>query len=323
MFDYCEKCVNKHKRKICECQYPEVNRFIEALNFVYEKNFILNSCPDEDKNDVNTVDLKFVDDLSKENLYIEVKEIKMGYDTDESIGEENGQVSIGDCIGIATYSIKEYKNKILDKYMIDIPRVQIDKKDCESFISNFTEFLDKNIEDNMEEELVFSFKRDRRNNEEIKIKISLKNDESNVISDELLYAYNSNQKTIEEVFDDVTKTDEIIAKINYNFTKTEEMENKFPTNKGKRILLHILRFPIGEEIFFNVAILKGYLHQLKSIKNIEKNKYKSIDESYLLYYFNDYFYYPNNQKEDEKKRLLCMNILGTLIDEAQLIEFEE
>ncbi|UZP02622.1 hypothetical protein JW813_12980 [Clostridium botulinum] len=297
MFKYCEKCEDKHKRKICECQYPEVNRFIEALNFVYEKNFKLASCPDEDEDedDVNTVDLRFVDEFSEENLYIEVKEVKMGYNEEVNIGEEIGQVSIGDCISIAKNSIDESKNEILDKCIIEIPKIQIDKKDYLPFINEFTEFLDKNIEDNFEGKLLFSFKRSSRNNEKIKIKISFKDSYANRISDKLLYAYNSVGKTFNEVFDDITKTDEIISKINRNLNKTKNTENKFPCNSGKRILLHIMRFPIGEELFFNVAVLKGYLHELKSIKNIENSSYESIDESYLLYYFDDYASYENNQ----------------------------
>jgi len=323
MFSYCEKCIDKHKGKICECQYNEVNKFIETLNIVYEKNFKLSSCPDEDENDINTVDLKFVDESSKESLYIEVKEVKIGYNANADIGEENGQFLIRYLISIAGDKLDESKNKILDKCIIDIPRLQIDQKDYLRFTYEVFEFLDKNIEDVEKGNLNFIFKRDNRK-EEINIGIALKDEDENKIGDTLLFAVDTKHKTIEEEFYDVTKTDEIISKINYNFRKTKEVDDKFPNNKGKRILLNILRFPSGDDMFFNIAILeKRYLNELiTSVENIENDLYKSIDECYLLYHFDDFFNWEDNQIKDEGKVLLCIKSFGKLIEESQLLQFK-
>ena len=222
MFSYCEKCINKHKGKICECKYSEVNKFINTINSVYKKNFELSSCPDEDENDVNTVDLKFFDELVKESLYIEVKEVKIGYDTNEDIGEENGQFLVRDLISSASDKLDESKNKILNKCIIDIPKLQIDKKEYSHFVNEVFEFIDKNIEDVDSEGLNFVFKRKNRK-EEINIRIALKNDDENRLGDGLLFAIDTKHKTIEKEFYDVTEIDEIISKVDYNLRKTEEV----------------------------------------------------------------------------------------------------
>lgn len=323
MFNYCKKCVDKHKGKISECQYNEVNNFIQILNIVYDKKYELIGCPDEDENDVNTVDLKYFDESSKESLYIEVKEVKIGYKANSDIGEENGQFLIRYLIAIASERLDEFKNKILDRCIIDIPRLQIDKIDYLRFTYEIFEFLDKNIQEVEKGALNFDFKRESRK-DQISIKIALKNEEENKIGDMLLFALDTKHKTIEEEFYDVTQTHEIISKINYNLKNTEEVKDKYPKNKGKKILLNILRFPSADDMFFNAAILeKRYLNDLiTSVESIEDKLYKSIDECYLLYHFEDFFNWENNQRKDEGKVFLCIKSFGTLLEESQLFKIE-
>ncbi len=325
MFNYCEKCVSKHKTKICECQYNEVNKFIKTLNIIYQKNFKLTSCPDEDENDINTVDLKFVDKLSKKNIYIEVKEVKLGYNEGSDIGEEKGQFLIRYLIAVASERLDELKNKILDKCIINIPRLQIDSKDYLRFTNEIYAFLAQNIELVKKGELNFVFKRSNDRRDEIIIKITLKNDDENRIGDKLLFAIDTKEKTIENEFYDVTKIDDIISKINYNLKNTECVENKYPKNNGKRILLNILRFPSGGDMFFNTAILeKRYLNELiTSVESMESNTYESVDECYLLYDFEDFFNFANSKIKDEGNVFLCIKCFGELIEKSQLLKGDE
>ena len=300
-------------------KYSDDNKSNNTINSVYKKNFELSSCPDEDENDVNTVDLKFFDELVKESLYIEVKEVKIGYDTNEDIGEENGQFLVRDLISSASDKLDESKNKILNKCIIDIPKLQIDNKEYSHFVNEVFEFIDKNIEDVDSEGLNFVFKRKNRK-EEINIRIALKNDDENRLGDGLLFAIDTKHKTIEKEFYDVTDIDEIISKVDYNLRKTEEVGDKFPDSKGKRILLNILRFPSGDDIFFNTAILqKTYLNKLiTSIENIGTDIFQSIDECYLLYHFEDFFNWEDNYLKNEGKVFLCIKSFGTLIEDSQL-----
>lgn len=319
MFKYCDSCIKKHKNKTCECKYNEVNRFIELINMWNGRNFILKSCPDEDREDIYTVDLKFVDENLGENIYIEVKEVKIGYGSKGYIGKENGQITLGNCINLAIDTLEEYKRKIMNKYIIYIPKTHIDTEEQQDFINKFTDFLNGKTLDNKCDNMNFSFIRSR-NKEEINIRIFIKDESINKLTPNLAYTYDSEPRLISQIYNNINNFDKFVDGINRNFIKTEEVNNKFPKNDGKRVLLNILRFPYGEEIFFNTFLYENF-YKLENIKdNIEINKYKSIDESYLLYYFEDGFYYENNTMKFGSKLLLCINILGDL-NNGYLIKF--
>ncbi len=323
MFEYCNNCIKKHKNSICECQYDEVNRFIEILNFKYNKKYQLVSCPDEDNNSINTVDLQFCDELSRENLYIEIKEIKIGYDNNNiNIAEEKGQFSIGNAIAVASYDIDESKNSILNKCMIDIPKIQMNKNDYFKFIGEFKDFFNKKIEFVNNGALNFSFRKCSRDEDEINLKISLKDEGVNRINgDTLMYLYDTKGNTSEEIFNSVTDINDLGLKIERNIHKTKSSKNKFPINNGKRILLNVLRFPPMNEMFFNVALVRGYFEKIKNVKNIINNKCNSIDENYLLYYFDDFVYLDESViKHDLPKMLLCNNIFGELLKGCFFVE---
>lgn len=272
--DYCNKCSKR------ECEYIEVKMFLQYISEYLEKDFEICECPDKAKLDY-TCDMVLIDAATGEKIYVEIKEVKYGFgnEKDKSIAEENGQLSYAGLISEVIAQSDINKEIELNEFMITIPRTQIGRKNVESFCAEFKEFI--NVTTFKEDEYTFVYK---RNGNDIKIVFSRKTDETiQNFGDELLFAYDTEENsTIESIFKKVTDEDILKEKIIYNLKSTSQ--KKFPNEADRKILLNILRLPLGYDIFFNMNI--KYM-----IGNLMSESFEFIsdaNESYLLYFCEEY-----------------------------------
>ncbi len=272
--DYCKDC------KTQECKYIEVNEFFQYISEYLKEDFEICECPDKAKLDY-TCDMVLTDTVTKESIYVEIKEVKYGFGNgkDKSIAEEKGQMSYAELIYEAIAQSDFDKEIELNDFIITVPRAQIGRQDVEPFFAELKKFI--NVTTFKEDEYTFVYK---RNKHDIKIIFSRKTDEIiQEFGDELLFAYTTEENnTIESIFRKLTDENILKDQIIYNLKNT--FQKKFPKEADRKILLNILKLPIGSDIFFNMNI--KYV-----IGNLMSESYESIsdaNESYLLYFCDEY-----------------------------------
>ncbi len=81
--------------KTRECEYAELEKFLQYISEAYGKNFEICECPDKNNSDY-TCDLVVMDHASQEKIYIEIKEVKFGFEGKhsfhEAIAQNNGKM---------------------------------------------------------------------------------------------------------------------------------------------------------------------------------------------------------------------------------------
>lgn len=310
-FEYCEKCEKEKRGKICECDYPEVKYFLDFVNKQENKEFELFECPDK-KGNTYTTDLHYKDKISKEDLWIEVKEVIFN----DLKGEQSGQFYMYSIINKALNDMTNFKNcEKLNDYLIYIPYKQFGKHDENNFYHKLIEWFKSVLNDNYDNKLFF----ERSNGEKIELFIEKKSEELNKVSDRVLFFYQAKEyNSINDIIKEFMDTEHIKNLIISNLKKNEETQSKFPNDAEHKILLNILRLPYGLELFLNSAYEMGYGDILfKSFQSIDKNLFSTISESYFLYYFDYYLDIKNNK---HKKLLNCYPLKEGIIKTAWDIE---
>ncbi len=308
--DYCNKCTKQ------ECEYIEVNKFFQYISEYLEKDFELCKCPDKEKLDY-TCDMVFTDTITKENIYVEIKEVKYGFgnEKDKNIAEEMGQSSYATIINEAVAQSDIDKEMELADFMITIPRAQIGRKDGNLFYHELKEFINETTFE--EDQYTFVYKRGSSN---IEIGFNRKTDEiREKFGDELLFEYNIEENsTMDSIFKKMTNLDALMEQITYNLKNTSQ--KKFPKEADRKILLNILILPRGTDIFFNINI--EYI-----IENLMSKSFHSIsdaNESYLLYFCDEYYSVARTDdrysRENMGEVLFIIPLIGKWIQEPILYQ---
>ena len=312
MFQYCEKCIQKHKGKICECEYPEVEYFIALINQQENKQFQLVECPDENCDSEFTVDLHFKDLNTQEDLWLEIKEVILSMTDSLEKANNRGQELIEKSIDkvLSEFTLEEYD--ILSDYCITIPFQQFGGKDIELFEQSVYKWLFEFITGTERNKFEFT----RSNGQVLELSIEEKSSDMRALGDNLLLAKDA------QPFDNIGQNMESCTDLNLigdlicdNIIKTDSTNGKFPKEGKHRILLNILRFSTGMEIFWNIAHAKGFDKTLISyLDNAEINDICNITEIYLLYYMQDYYESPENAVfQDSSNVLICYPIIKGII----------
>lgn len=273
--DYCKEC------KTTECNYIEVCKFFAYIDDELKQKFELYECPDKMNLDY-TCDMVWINPVTKERIYVEIKEVKYGFgnNEDKNIAEDNGQEKYATLISKVVSQADIEKEVELNDFIITIPRVQIGKKDFIPFCEKLQDFINANSFE--EDEYTFIYK---RGDNDIKILFSRKTNEiTQTFGEDLLFAYNTGDNNrIDYIFENMKNVDVLKKMIIHNLENTSE--KKFPKGADRKILLNILRLPIGKDVFFN-----GIIHYI--IDNLMNESYISTsaaNESYLLYYCDDFY----------------------------------
>ena len=272
--DYCDGC------KTQECKYIEVLEFFHYISENLKKNFEICECPDKEKLDY-TCDMVLTDTMAKENIYVEIKEVKYGFgnEKNKSIAEDKGQSIYARLIYEVISQSDIEKETELNDFVITIPRVQIGTKEFSSFFEKLKNFI--KVISFEEDEYTFVYE---RGSGDIEIKFSRKTDEiRQKFGDELLFEYDTEENnTLASIFKKLTNVNALKEQIIYNLKNTSE--KKFPKHADRKILLNILKLPIGAALFFNMNI--KYI-----ISSLLSESFESIsdaNESYLLYFCEEY-----------------------------------
>lgn len=306
--DYCKDC------KTQECEYIEVKKFFQYISECLNKNFEICECPDKAKLDY-TCDMVLTDNITKENIYVEIKEVKYGFgnEKNKNIAEDKGQINYAKLIYEVIGQSDVVKEMELADFMINIPRAQIGKKDGNQFYHELKEFINKTTFEEDKYEFVYE---DRK----IKIVFSRKTDEiREKFGDELLFEYDIEENsTIDSIFNKMTNLDVLMEQITYNLKNTSQ--KKFPKDADRKILLNILKLSRGTDIFFNINI--EYI-----IENLMSESFDSIsdaNESYLLYFCDEYYNVTRTDdrplKENMGKVLFIIPLIGKWIQEPILYQ---
>ena len=279
-------CLNKWEKynKRPECKEPEFNFFLQHLNKSNKTAYHIVDCPDKSGQDYNC-DL-VIENEQSEKIYIEIKGVLFGYNkiNDNEIAENNGQNAYASLI---TTVIDECSTNIkgdINKYVIKIPP---EKKDSNNkkFCQELKDFLYKtDFEDKVNKE----FKHIRENGSELKIEFEPKTSDMNKLSKGYIYMFPFKKKDhtgetkksikLSEMQKYLSDNEELAKLICHNCMKTKS--EKFPKTSCRKILLNLLKLPLGYEVVFekNMNLI---------INSLEKdlNKFKcAADEIYLLYY---------------------------------------
>lgn len=273
--DYCKGC------KTQECKYIEVCEFFQYISEYLKKDFEICECPDKAKLDY-TCDMVLTDTMAKEKIYVEIKEVKYGFgnEKDKSIAEDKGQLIYAKLIYEVICQSGIEKEIELNDFEIAIPRAQIGTKEFSPFCEKLKSFIEVTTFE--EDEYTFVYKRDSSN---IEIMFIRKTDEiRQQFGDELLFEYDTEENnTLDSILKKMTNVDALKEQIIYNLKNTSQ--KKFPKEADKKILLNILKLPIGADIFFNMNV--KYM-----INNLMSESYKApsdANESYLLYFCDEYY----------------------------------
>lgn len=307
--------MEKHGYSICdncsthECEYVELMKFVIEYNEATGKNFEWNDCPDKSGLDY-TCDLVFIDTNTKEKLYIETKEIQFGVgkgrEANILLGQNNGQMDCVDLISSAIcYLCNEDIQDELSEFAISIPRVKIYESEKGTFCTKLAESL-MNLDLSVDS---FTFCFDGRDGK-TEIVFHRKDEKLEELSDQTLVELNCEKdNTIEKILNKVRDTNLLLDLINKNIAATSQ--KKFPDDVGKKILINILKLPVGYDIFFNrnIEYIFGKIVSAKLQDN------PVISESYLLYYCEDYTTYDNNTIKSYGNSLFVLPIIKGVFDE--------
>lgn len=273
--EYCCNCKSR------ECSYIEIKSFIEYITDKANKDFKIIECPDK-SNAKYTCDMVLKDSNSEEKIYVEIKEVKYGFakNKDKSIAEDNGQSNYSFLISNVIERLGKDKIEILNNFIITIPKAQISKNEQLEFGSKLFEFIDETAFDCDYYEFLF-----KRKNENIKISFERKKDEvANKFGKKLLFEYETEKDNLfNSILTKLTDIEELDGLLMKNANNTSE--KKFIGVYDRRILLNILKLPIGYEMFFNFNM--NYI--IAEIVSRAKNYKSAANECYLLYYCEDYY----------------------------------
>lgn len=318
--NYCSKC-DKY-----ECEEQELQYFLQYLNKRKKKTYHIVDCPDKSGEDYNC-DL-VIENEQSEKIYIEMKRVLYGFYDDEekepNIPENKGQIRYSLLIDDIIKKEPENVRERLNEYFIVIPPSQIDGNDETRFVQEFENFLNK-TEFNGKDIKIFDFERGR-NEYKLKIIFEPKN-ASDIVkfpnSHIFIYQYNKNTNddnetktliTLSEIGEHINNIEKLIELLKHNCKKTSS--DKFPGINCHKILLNILRLPIGYDIFF-----ERDMHSI--IKKLEENveKFKcAADEIYLVYYTKGFAF--DYYKKDEIYPGDNLLFIWKLYDKKTLHEIE-
>ena len=311
-----------------ECEYQEVKEFIEILNFQLEKDFFLKYCPDAQKCKEYNTDLEYLDENTGDALYIEVKEAHIGYfkeKENKQKGEDNGRAECALLVSQAIDYLPEEQQDELQDFIVEIPPAFISEGDKISFRDQLITDLKATHWDSQDNySLIFNGK-----NGSIKIDFDRKSDETQKTfgqSEGILFALengNAHPRILSDIFEQLMDINSLVETLAKNAKKTGK--GKFPSNNACKILLNILRMPLGDEVILNTLILQGYEGIL--IKEIQDNKQKfasAATESYLLWYCDQYYQKVDDiPKSEAKPVLLCIPLIEGFIKEPTLFDLSE
>lgn len=282
---YCEKCSSR------ECDYVEVAEFIDYLNDIKGSTYQLIECPDKTESDF-TCDMILSDNETHDKIYIEIKEVKLGFGKGKkakknSLGEARGQNTYSNLVATVIDNLDEDKQNDLDSFIVTIPRSQIYNNEVTEFFLQILRFLNEQSFDDSLEHCDFTYERKTSN---VTISFDRKSgDAINQFGDKILFAYQTDKdNTIDSIFDKTTDVDELMNMLKENSNNTSE--KKFPETNDGKILLNILRMPFGYDMFFNLNL--NYI--IGRVINNSVDLKTAATESYLLYYCEDYYEVKQN-----------------------------
>lgn len=311
-----------------ECEYQEIKEFIEILNTQLDRGFSLKYCPDAQKRKEYNADLEYSDKNTGDTLYIEVKEAHIGYlkeNQNKQKGEDNGRADCALLVSQAIYDLSEEQQDELQDFIVTIPHAFISERDKIPFRDQLIIDM-KGIHWDSRDSYSFVF---YGKSGSVKINFDRKSDETHKIfgqQESILFAYengNGHPSILSDIFEQLTDTNSLVEALAKNANKTGT--GKFPSNNARKILLNILRMPLGNEIFLNTLLLKGYEGIL--IKAIEDNKQKFVSaatESYLLWYCDEYYQIIDDiSKSETKPVLLCIPLVRGFVEQPTLFDLSE
>lgn len=300
--NFCEKCrqQNEERHNKCECDYEEIQMFLDYISDDLGKQFELYDCPDKntdkDSGAKYTCDFVLVEKNTSEKMYVEVKTVLYGFDNpadgredNESIKQYKDQMLCMQLVSDVVARCDEIKMDSLWDFMVSIPQLKIGTKECEKFCRQLESFLDETSF--KEDEYCFIYKWENRGKEEeIKLLFTRKNDALREKFNESIgfQCDISGDGQIDAIFKrmtDVKKLRELLKKNADKTSKKNSDKNKFPETEERKVLLNILELPKGLELFFDINI-KAVIGQLME----DSEDYKSTaDENYLLYHSPEYY----------------------------------
>lgn len=295
MFEYCSNCESG------ECEYPEVEYFIDSINKKRDCDYKFIGCPDKrkEKGVSCTADLQYCDNVSGDILTIEVKRVLYGFKEDDKNENEiialmYGMFRLYNIVNEILHELSDIiYSELLQNYMIEIPASQLYKHEQDEFRKEFFEYLSKFDIDNMNVVDDFSFK---RKESVIKIKIiKLSNDVKSKIKTigsgvlfQLPAKLSSKEgMTLEYVQNQAYDFEKLYAKI---IKGLEKAENSFEGIKKNRIVLEVIVMKYGMEIFWEVPSFSGGRNFLSVVKESLINnrddlvgRFDIFDNAYLLF----------------------------------------
>lgn len=306
-FNMCEGC------NTFECEYVELERFMDEYNAAVGKNFELEDCPDKAGLGY-TCDLLFSDKNTQEKLYIEVKEVQFGVGKGKKaniiLGEINGQ---NDCAGLVCTVIDSLLDEDiqseLSEFVVTIPRIRISENEKEDFCNKLAGKLKSVNFDASPFSFIFNGKHG-----DIEINFTPKTEEEEEkFGDGTLFAYVYDQEnTLEDIFNKVTNVSLLLELINKNIEATSQ--KKFPVTADKKILLNILKLPNGYDVFFYQHI--EYI--ASEINNAKLQNNTAATEIYLLFYCEDYMIADNNIIKKYGKTLFVIPVISGVFDKPTM-----
>ncbi|MEL5898517.1 hypothetical protein AAGC94_10605 [Clostridium sporogenes] len=299
MFEYCSKC------ETGECEYPEVEYFINSLNKKKDCNYKFIGCPDKKKEkDVPcTADLQYYDNVSGDILTIEVKRVLYGFQEDDKnenkiIALMYGMFKIYNIINDVLCELPDnIYNELSQNHKIEIPASQLYKHEYNKFREEFLEYISKVNIYNINVSGDFRFKR-KENVIKIKI-IKLSNDEKFKFENTrrgVLFQFpakfsSTGGMTIEEVQKQAYDFQKFFVKI---IKGLEKAENSFEGIKKNRIVLEVIVMKYGMEVFWEVPYFSDNRKFLSVVKEILKNnrddladRFDIFHNAYLLFNYGD------------------------------------
>ncbi len=302
----CDKCKKR------ECEYSEVEFFIEELNRETRSRYEFQMCLDNGGygNDdyKGTVDLCLRDDNKNQLIYAEVKRVFYGYEElNIKIANENSSHTLFNVIqGVINWFDKvletnEFNRTFFQLYTINIPNVEIgynSKKEIQDFVNQFSEYIIENYfcnVDKLNNLSEFSFKRKTKNNEEKVIIIKFTKNKMNNKKNKEVYEVDSTENENGIAVDDVLKTI-----FNYNCWAKKIIEcigkckkTKFDSDISRlKVLILVPKLSPAVELFLDALFVdenfkdifwNGLINEFNKLFEGLSEKYNYIDKIYFIY----------------------------------------
>lgn len=114
------------------------------MNLTLNREFILIECPDMTRNEC-TADLRLYDEVSNEELIVEVKRAFYGFEDKNEKALLNGTLSIDNLINKAVNKLEcEMKEYIINNFIFNIEPTQFVRKDSSRFIEELASHMKAN-----------------------------------------------------------------------------------------------------------------------------------------------------------------------------------